>query len=344
MAIDPAYGNYDPNGVGVDNGNFLGLPLVEEPRVVFLAVPFGVTVSYGVGTEAGPDNVLAASRQLDVCIPGLERPWEIGFAWQSVPVPSAEEQRRGRVLVEGVIEELEAGRAANVADIARVNRLSETMLSAVEADVTRALSAGQLPVLVGGEHAVSLGAFRACAKTGDFGILQIDAHMDLRRAYEGFTYSHASVMYNALAELDPLVSLAQVGIRDYCPSEEAVAASSGGRVRTWFDSELQRRMLRRESWHAIVDGIVATLPPRVWISFDIDGLDPALCAHTGTPVPGGLTFAQAHYLTSAVIRSGRDVVGLDLVEVAGAPYEFEGSVAARLLYDMASRAVLAEGT
>ncbi len=303
---DPAYDTYDPNGIGVDNGNFLGLPWVQAPRVTFLAVPFGVTVSYGTGTAGGPDNVLAASRQLDVSVPGLERPWELGFEWHKVPLGTNDEGlTAARHAVEQTIVRLEQREATLDSDLEVVNDASTRMLENVEFAVAKVLAADQLPVLVGGEHAISLGAFRACAKTGDFGILQIDAHMDLRVAYEGFRYSHASVMHNALAELPALVKLTQVGIRDYCPQEQARIGSERGRLRVFHDRDLQERLLVGASFATLVDEIIATLPDRVWISFDIDGLDPNLCANTGTPVPGGLSFAQAQYLTAAVTASGR---------------------------------------
>ena len=333
---DP-YRDYDPDGIGRDNGNFLGLPWVERPAVRFLAAGFGVTVSYGTGTEGGPDNVLAASRQLDVCLPGLEEPWRAGYAWTSLAVGDEADLAIAREAVDDAIARQAAGLVPDAGALAFVEAVGERMLATVEAAVADALAAGELPVLIGGEHAVSLGALRACAKTGAFGLLQVDAHMDLRHAYEGLRYSHASVMHNALAELPALERLTQVGIRDYSPQERARIAAEGGRLRTFFDDDLQARVLGGESWRAIVADIVATLPARVWVSFDIDGLRPELCANTGTPVPGGLGFAEAQYLLRAVVASGRAVIGFDVVEVAPAPHEFEGAVAARLAYDFAAR-------
>ena len=336
------YGDYDPDGVGVDNGNFLGLPKVRTPDIVFVAAPFGVTVSYGGGTAGGPANVLAASTQLDVSLPGLTDSYALGVAWRTAAVGEAGSLAGARAAAERVMTALERGGEAEVADVDEVDAASEVMNRGVEAAVAEVLQARGFPVLVGGEHAVSLGAFRACAAArGPFGILQIDAHMDLRRAYEGLRYSHASVMDNALG-IERLERLIQVGVRDWSPGEAARAARERARVVTFFDHDLQDRRLRGDTWAACVRDIVAALPGRVWISLDVDGLDPALCAHTGTPVPGGLSFAEARFLTTAVIASGREVVGLDVVEVAPAPHEYEGAVAARLAYDIACRAVLAQ--
>jgi agmatinase len=173
------------------------------------------------------------------------------------------------------------------------------------------------------------------------GILHIDAHADLRRAYQGFVQSHASIMYNVLHDLPALGRLVQVGVRDLCDEEAARIEESGGRIRTFFDAELHSEKLAGVSWARLCDGIVAALPTDVYISFDIDGLDPALCPHTGTPVPGGLSFNEATALLKAVVASGRRIVGCDLTEVAPAPNRSAGgstdwdeNVGSRLLYKL----------
>ena len=124
-------------------------------------------------------------------------------------------------------------------------------------------------------------------KFGDFGILQIDAHCDLREAYEGFVYSHASIMYNALEEIPAITRLVQVGIRDYCEEEWEYIRQSNGRIVTYFDKDIKERQYEGDNWKAIADEIIQQLPEKVYLSFDIDGLDPKLCPNTGTPVQGG---------------------------------------------------------
>jgi agmatinase len=337
------YRGYDPNGIGKNNGNFLGLPEVDRPAVEFLAVPFAVTVSYGGGTQDGPENVLIASTQLDASLPGLERPWELGFAWKTVGGDWRGKHAEARHYAELIMEYLEAGEALSAEQLDRqkmIEELGESVRQSVAGEVTRCFDEGSFPVLVGGEHAVSLGCYDAAAKKGDFGILQLDAHMDLREAYEGFKYSHASVMYNAIKEIPRLQTLVQVGIRDWCPAEAELVERSEGRIQVWYDHEMQAQALAGEAFAKTIQPILAALPQRVWISFDIDGLDPSLCAHTGTPVPGGLSFAQALHLCLAVLDSGREIIGLDMVEVAGQPHEFEGAVAARLMYAIAANACL----
>ena len=111
--------------------------------------------------------------------------------------------------------------------------------------------------------------------------------------------------------------------------------ASRGRVQTWVDPLIARARMQGALFELFRDAI-ASLPERVYLSFDIDGLDPTLCPHTGTPVPGGLSFPEATALIAGVVRSGRRIVGMDLDEVAPGPEgdEWDGNVGARLLYKM----------
>jgi agmatinase len=182
-----------------------------------------------------------------------------------------------------------------------------------------------------------LGAIRTVAeRVKDLSILHIDAHCDLRHAYEGFTYSHASIMDNVLREAPQVSRIVQVGIRDFCAEELAAIEASNGRVRTFFDKHLADRQLAGTPFATLAAEIVDLLGAKVWISFDIDGLDPALCPHTGTPVPGGLSFREAVFLLRTVVESGRVIAGFDLCEVAPAPDgdEWDANVGARVLYKL----------
>ena len=166
-----------------------------------------------------------------------------------------------------------------------------------------------------------------------FGILQIDAHMDLRKAYEHFTYSHASIFYNALS-IPQLSKLVQVGIRDCCEEEVAMANHSDGKVKVISDQEIKAKQYQGISFVEICNYIVELLPEQVYVSFDIDGLDPKLCPNTGTPVPGVLDYNEAIFLIQTLVESGRKIIGFDLCEVAGSPHEWDGNVGARVLYEL----------
>jgi agmatinase len=198
----------------------------------------------------------------------------------------------------------------------------------------QAMAQGKRVAVIGGDHSSPLGYFRALAtKYPSFGILHIDAHADLRNAYEGFTYSHASIMFNAL-QIPQITRLVQVGLRDICQDEVDLINGSEQRVVAYYDATVQQRLYGGQNWLEICREIVAHLPQQVHISFDVDGLDPKLCPHTGTPVPGGLELEQAYCLFREVVKSGRQIIGFDLAEVGDA--DWDGNVGARIVYKLAN--------
>ena len=141
-------------------------------------------------------------------------------------------------------------------------------------------------------------------------------------------------MYNALHEAPGVGALVQVGIRDFC-DEELEVARADERVVQFTDYELAAAQFEGETWRTVCDRIVAALPRQVYVSFDIDGLSPDNCPHTGTPVPGGLSFRAAVYLLAAVVESGREIVGFDLCEVGPSrDGEWDANVGARVLYKL----------
>jgi agmatinase len=195
------------------------------------------------------------------------------------------------------------------------------------------LNNDKLVGLLGGDHSVSLGYFKALAeKYKSFGVLQIDAHCDLRKAYEQFNYSHASIMYNALAEVPAIEKLVQAGVRDYCEEEWNYICNSNYKVITYFDHEIKERFFNGEHWVHIADEMICHLPEYVYFSFDIDGLDPKLCPNTGTPVPGGFQSDEILYLLKKIIKSGKKLIGFDMVEVGVGETSYDAVVASRLLW------------
>jgi agmatinase len=182
-----------------------------------------------------------------------------------------------------------------------------------------------------------------------FGILHFDAHMDLRAGYEGLNHSHASVMYNCFKDFENLKSITQVGVRDFCRDEWEFTQENRSNFFTFTDMENKKLLFRGESWAKRVKDIIETLPEKVWVSFDIDGLDPRFCPHTGTPVPGGLSYDQAVYLIRETRKSGRKILGFDLSEVSPslehtdllrsseptqASEQWDGNVGARILFEL----------
>lgn len=323
---------YNPSAVG-KKGSIFGLPYnLEESDLILIPVHLDVTVSYGQGTAKAPDLILDESSQLDLSLVSIRDPWQLKMAmYDRLVVASQNEIQRGRAI--NIIKALEAGKDPEEDQLAYVNEYCESTLLKVEETASSLHNLGKLVAVVGGDHSSPLGLIRALSKKENFGILQIDAHMDLREAYEGFTYSHASIMYNALKE-DGVNSLTQVGIRDFCEEEESYLSESKKPVHIFYDEAIHNRQEDGVSWKEQVEEIIKTLPQNVYISFDMDGLDPSLCPNTGTPVPGGLQFNQSVYMMEQVVKSGRKIVGFDVCEAGNDSWD--ANVAARIIYRIAT--------
>lgn len=329
---------FDPNALGLDNGNLYGLPSTfKDAEVVVFPVPWDVTVSYGDGTSLAPDLIREESLQVDLFDLEYGNFWEKGiFYLKSSPVILEKCTKYRQYAVEA-IKLQEKGRT--IADsftlktnTEQVNQACEEMVDWVYKECIKVLNEDKKMVLLGGDHSTPLGYIRALGeKYKDFGILQIDAHCDLRQAYEGFTYSHASIMYNAL-QLDHVKSLTQVGIRDFCVEEKDFAKKSKKKVSIFFDRDMNYHMIEGKTWKMICDEIVKTLPKNIYISFDIDGLQQKYCPNTGTPVAGGLEVDQVFYLFNQVKKAGKNIIGMDLNEVGNDVWD--ANVGARVLYRM----------
>ena len=324
---------FDPSGPATFGGIF-GLPYTaEQSKLVLVPVPWEPTTSYRKGTAGGPRNILEASRQVDLYDREHGRVYEAGVALLGEDPLVVRMNAEACELAQPIIDEGGAGSdRALLAKLDRVNQLSSDLNDRVDAIASDWISRGKLVGLVGGDHSTPFGLVRSLArKYPDLGILHVDAHADLRNAYEGFSDSHASIMFNIHERL-PVSRIVQVGIRDFS-EEEAMLSESSSRIRTFYDQDLADRAHAGVAFGAVVAEIVETLPREVYVSFDIDGLDPSLCPGTGTPVPGGLSFREACALLSGVVKSGRRIVGFDLNEVSGEG-EWDGIVGARILYKL----------
>lgn len=337
---------FDPNGVGVDNGTYFGLPFDPSTAgLVLVSAPWDVTVSYGAGAAYAPDAIIEASTQLDYCDPLAPGAWRRGIATADIDYSLQETSQRLRSDAVRVIDHLEGGGCLEddyvVRKIRRVNEGCAAMNANIAAQAARWLDAGRKVGLVGGDHSTPYGLIRALGERHErFGILHLDAHCDLREAYEGFEFSHASVMFNVLRDVPQAVRIVQVGVRDFSESEAALAASSE-RVVSFGDLTLAEAEFCGEPWDATCRRIVEELPPEVYVSFDVDCLTVENCPHTGTPVSGGLTFNKAAWLLAAVARSGRRIIGFDVVEVSPAPEErIDAITGARILWKLCGQALL----
>ncbi len=346
MTKEKVIAQFDPNAPGA-SGNLFGLPFSpDNADLIIVPVPWEVTVSYADGTAKGPEAVLEASAQVDLFVKDIPDAWKLGIAMLPVPQNLYEENRKLRELSSQYIESLgeEDDTAENNPIVAKINEASENLNIYVKNTTLKHLKEGKLVGLLGGDHSTPLGFMRALSERYDrFAILQIDAHADLRKAYEGFTYSHASIMYNAL-KIPAVAKLVQVGIRDYCEEEVMVMQRAAGRVVTFFDEDIKAHQYEGKSWDAICNAIIKELPEYVYISFDIDGLDPKLCPNTGTPVAGGFEFHQVQFLIKKLVKSGKRIIGFDLNEVApSGEDEWDANVGARLLYSLCNWMAVSQG-
>ena len=255
-----------------------------------IPVPYERTVSYGGGTAKGPSAILDASWQLEIW-DGKSTPCELGIYTHEVVDCEGEEA---------------------------------TVIERIAAVTKEILTMGKMPVAIGGEHTVTGGVVKGLLDAGitDFGVVQIDAHADLRDAYEGNPLSHASVMKRVV---DLGIPLYQLGIRAFCKEEMAVREKHG--------------VLFQDADQLVPDNITEIIlpgdfPKKVFFTLDIDGMDPSVFPSTGTPVPGGLGWYQTLSLFESVARQ-REIIGFDLMEFAPIQgfhaYEF---AAAQLIYKM----------
>ena len=339
----------DPDAPSSSSAGLFGLTdTTAEAQTVVVSVPFAPTASYGSGTEKAPEAIIAASHQVELYM----RPWRTrvqgkpaqapfaeGIAMLAAPPAIGRWHQHARAHAEQVMAE--SGSVVGIPNLEEslriVNAYGEQINAYVMSAVQDLLIDHRRVVTLGGDHAVAYGAIQAhAARFPGMGILHIDAHADLREDYMGFTWSHASIMHNVMTKIPHVAKIVQLAVRDYGACERDVILGSGGRIVPFFDADLAQARFDGTPWSRTVMDIVQALPDCVYVSLDIDGLDPSLCPHTGTPVPGGLTFPQLTYLLHAVVSSGRHVVGADLVEVVPGPdgNTWDANVAARVLYNL----------
>ncbi|MEX2483395.1 MAG: agmatinase family protein [Brumimicrobium sp.] len=331
---------FNPHDVGVANGNIFGFPVTEENAdIVIIPITWDVTASYGKGTSRGPGQILEASTQLDFYHPKLAKAYETKVF--QTPINEDVLKLNDQFLLEAkrYIAHLEEGGKleGNETFQETVNAINQAQLdlkNALKTRVAGILKSGKIPAVLGGEHSAPLGLLEALGdQYTSFGVLQIDAHADLREAYEGFEQSHASIFFNAL-KIKSIEKLVQVGIRDVSTPEVEFVKKSNGRIKSFYDWDLKAQQFEGKTWSNQVKEIIEELPQRVYISYDIDALDPSLCPNTGTPVPGGFKLEEASYLIEALVASGREIIGFDLCEVANGDNDWDANVGARVLWSL----------
>jgi agmatinase len=299
---------------GEAGAGFLDLPeqcrRPDTSRVHVLPVPLEQTVSWGGGTRQGPRAIIEASAQVELFDRSLGGEPALAYGIHTLPpIP------------------VEPGPL-------------EAVLSRTGSAVAAILAAGKLPVVLGGEHTVTIGSARAVHESSPPGaaslaVVQIDAHADLRDEYQGTKHSHACVMRRLVEQTG--CELFQVGIRSLCVEEDAFIRGHPDRVRTYFAEQIHADA--HGAWLAELAGRLRGR--RVYLTIDVDGLDPSVIPATGTPEPGGLSWQQAMLLLDTIAGAAGAVVGIDCVELAPVPGAHWADFAvAKLLYRAMSLAVL----
>lgn len=280
----------------------------EQSRVVILPIPFEATTSYRKGCENGPDALLEASVQLEYYDDELER--ETCWDAQIYTHPHIADTRSAQPLS------------------------SEQMLDVTRETVYQLIQDDKFVISLGGEHSITTGIVEAYRRVSDepFTVIQIDAHGDMRHEYEGSIHSHACVMRRIV---DMGLPTLPIGIRSLC-KEEAILIQEKSIPVMWA-----REIAKDPNW---IDKAIASIPTRrVFITIDVDGIDPALIPGVGTPEPGGLDW---YALTSFLRRvfEAYHVIGCDVMELAPVVDSVVSQfTAAKLVYKLIGYQAIAKG-
>lgn len=332
---------FDPNAAATADSGIYGLPCTsDEAAIIIIPIEWELTTSYNRGTVEGPAAIMEASMQVDLCHHDYPNLWEKGIWLDKFPkelrelhdklIPASEEIIDA--LYENKINEENKAYYGNL--YAKIEQAMDKRDEWVKQRIKHWKEKGKIVGLLGGDHSCPLAYHQYFNEQGiNYGILHADAHMDLRDTFEGFKYSHASIFFNTL-KFNNVKKLVQVGIRDYCHDEKALTQSQPERIKVFYDRDCRRRMFEGETWKNIVDEIVAALPEKVYLSIDIDALDPKLCPNTGTPVPGGMEYEELMYLLNRIRESGKEIIGFDLCEVSPGDDDWDGNVGARVLFHL----------
>lgn len=331
--------NFDVNAPSASDSTIFGLPFDENnAELLLFSVPWEVSVSYGTGTARAIYKIYEASKQVDLFDLDSQQAWRKGIFLLPVEESILSKSDYYRSLTTMHLQSLYDLEPIDSNRLAEINQAMDELRQWVYENTIHWLKQGKKLGLIGGDHSTPLGFMQALNEVkGEFGILQIDAHCDLRKAFEGIELSHASIMFNALEKIPGITHLVQVGIRDYCEEEYLYLTKHADRISCFFDNQIQKAFFEGGTWKDIVDAIIEKLPQQIYISFDIDGLDPKLCPNTGTPVPGGFELSQIDYLFHRILAAGKTIIGFDLSEVGNSDTDWDANVGARVLWKLSNR-------
>jgi agmatinase len=323
---------FDPNGPAAKSSGVFGLmsPKIES-KLVLLPVPWDATTSKRQGTSYAPAMILHESKFVELFDIDFKKMYEHGIFM----LPEQKKIREMNLLTKKMISTTKLdddGNKTTKSARGKINTMCNKANDFIYVETKKLLSTGKLVGVIGGDHSITLGSIKAhLEKYPKMALIQIDAHADLRKSFEGHTYSHASIAYNVLNETK-IQKVIQVGVRALCEEEMKRIDSQKKRVETFFAQKIMEQEFSGRKWHSTCKKIASSLPKEVYISLDVDALDVEYCPNTGTPVPGGMGFQQLIHLIKIICNSNKRICGFDIVETGS--NSFDASVSAHLLYQL----------
>ena len=323
----------------------------ESSSLVLIPVPWSATVSYKRGTEKAPELIRHCSHQLDFFKPEFSGSYnhKIHFLAPDPWIKKLHQQTLQEVKKRQTSQKNKESLNKPCPHLKQINQASQKLINWVYKKAQWVHREGKIPALVGGDHSVSEGliAFIGESCQGDYGVLHLDAHADLRFCYEGLEHSHASIMNNVLGLKYPPKKLVQVGLRDLC-EEEYKIIQSDKKIQSYLDEWIYTQLFQGQTWASLCEKIISQLPEQIYISLDVDVLSWEYVPGTGTPVPGGLSFNPLLYLLSETKRQNKKILAFDVVESSPGESdnsantelaEWNGNVSARLIYHLSGLAL-----
>lgn len=341
--------NFFDFGIGLgssDNGGYYFRDAVstDNADIVLVSVPWAVTSANGGGAAYAPDAIIDASTTVglydiihDISIEGRVATAEVNYDIQE------SSQHLGSDAAK-VVEHIEDGGSLSgdyfTRKISRINDGFRLMNSSVCAQVWHFASKGKTVGVIGGDHAVSFGAVKALSELHKgLGVMIFDAHCDIRPSGNVFDYSHRSVVRNILEEIPQLEKLVCCGVRDLSAADLS-ALSSEPRLSVCYAERMATMHHQGTTWQEVCKQAIHDLPQKVYISFDIDALALECCPTTKSPVAGGFQFNDAVAIITAIVESGREIVGFDITEIVpNGEQSIDATVGARLLVKLCAAAL-----
>ncbi len=327
---------FNPESTFTNNSSIFGMPKNIPTKLKLLPVAWEPTASFKKGTVNGPSSILKATKQMDLFHPYFKKIYKQGIFWHDDLLKKTLKLNQDTSLVaKRILSAINTGNPPSTNDLNFINKKSNQLNQLIYSNT---LNSKETIGLVGGDHSCPFGLIKALSEQykGNFSIIHIDAHFDFRNEYQGFKYSHASIMHNIKTKINSPPSIYQLGIRDFCESEYKFALKNSTFL---LDQELHSKLLNGKNFHICLDELFSDLQEKIYISFDIDGMSPEFCPNTGTPVPGGINYSQATYLIQYLHKKGHCLIGFDLVEVSPKEKNTLGQgldevIGARILYEL----------